>query len=242
MLQNLIARSLRIFGYKMNKISAKTDVNVQLIKSLEHVGVTLVFDVGANVGQFAKGLRSAGYKGHIVSFEPLRKAHATLSTHARNDSKWIIHSRTAIGNTEGSIDINIAGNSVSSSILPMLELHSRVEKGSRYVDVESTEITRLDNVTSEYISPSDSYFIKIDTQGFEWEVLDGGLESIRHAAGILIEASLAPLYQGSHLWMDILTRLEATGFALWSLQPNFVDLRTGQSLQIDMIFLKKNKI
>ncbi|MDO8863359.1 FkbM family methyltransferase [Haliea sp. E1-2-M8] len=242
MLDNTIARFLRTLGLKVNRISAKTDANTQILKSIERVGAKNVLDIGANTGQFAKGLFSAGYRGDVVSFEPLSTAHRTLLLNAQGVSNWTIHPRTAIGNSEGNIGINIAGNSESSSVLPMLKLHSDASKGSSYTDSEVTAITRLDSVAPQYLAYGVDYFLKIDTQGFEWEVLEGGSETLRHAAGIICEVSLAPLYAGAHHWMEILSRIELSGFTLWALQPNFIDLRTGQTLQTDLIFLNNGKI
>ena len=55
---------------------ATTEVG-RLSAMLGHHGVDLVFDVGANTGQFATALRTAGYVGTIVSFEPLSSAPAS---------------------------------------------------------------------------------------------------------------------------------------------------------------------
>jgi FkbM family methyltransferase len=83
--------------------------------------IDLLFDVGANTGQFAMQVREQGFAGRIVSFEPLPEAHAGLVRNARGDAKWIVHERVALGAAPGDVRINVAANSVSSSILPMLD-------------------------------------------------------------------------------------------------------------------------
>jgi hypothetical protein len=50
------------------------------------------------------------------------------------DSQWQIHPRTAIGDFDGEIEINIAGNSVSSSVLPMLDSHSLAAREKHSVE------------------------------------------------------------------------------------------------------------
>ncbi|MDJ0524424.1 MAG: FkbM family methyltransferase [Microcystis sp. M53600_WE12] len=85
--------------------------------------VDLVFDVGANIGQYAKLLRELGYSGRLVSLEPLSSAYSRLKAISKKDQLWEIAPQTAIGNQEGEIIINIAGNSYSSSALPMLDAH-----------------------------------------------------------------------------------------------------------------------
>jgi len=57
---------------------------------LASYGVDCVFDVGANTGQYAEGLRNLGYKGRIISFEPLSAAHALLIENSRDDPEWVV--------------------------------------------------------------------------------------------------------------------------------------------------------
>ena len=87
--------------------------------------VNLIFDVGANAGQFGVLLREIGFDGKIVSFEPLSDARESLQNISRNDPMWQIALQTAIGEENGEIEIQIAGNSQSSSVLDMLDTHVR---------------------------------------------------------------------------------------------------------------------
>ena len=236
--KNLIKSFIHKAGFDLHRISTDSNSAFQLIKGLERFEVDLVFDIGANIGQFASELRTSGYKGRMVSFEPLSLSHQKLTETATRDTGWTIYRRTAIGDTDGEVEINISGNSVSSSILPMLDSHFSAAKGSAFVGSETAPIYRLDSVATNYIQDSHSYFIKIDTQGFEWQVLDGAHETLAKAQGLLCELSLIPLYEGQRLWMEMLQRIEAEGFTLWSIQKGFTDPRDGRTLQIDAIFFR----
>jgi len=190
----------------------------------------------------ASEIRDCGYSGMIISFEPLTSARKKLLQLAERDSNWLVHDQCAIGDQNGEIKIHIAGNSVSSSVLPMLELVSSAAVGSAYVASESVPISRLDGIANRYLTPDSNLFIKIDTQGYEWQVLDGARETLNLAKGVLCELSLVPLYEGQRLWRDIVNRLDEEGFILWALQKGFTDPRTGQTLQMDGIFLRRSII
>ena len=237
-MKKFVKKLVRSTGFDLHRLSVSSNPNFQLLKGLQRFGVDLVFDIGANTGQFASELRSIGFCGAIVSFEPLPDAYQTLATNAAGDSLWQVPSRSAVGDLDGEIDINIAGNSVSSSILPMLEAHSLAAEGSAYVGSVKTPIVKLDTVSSQYISHAIRYFIKIDTQGFEWQVLDGARETLKNAQGVLCELSLVPLYDGQQPWTAMLDRLKSEGFTLWSIQPGFSDPRDGRTLQVDAIFFR----
>jgi FkbM family methyltransferase len=238
-MKKLIKKIFRKLGFEIIRNRPSNSALAQLAKVLELAEINVVFDIGANEGQFAREIREYGYTGKIVSFEPLSSARKKLLKYASVDSNWVVHDQAAIGDQDGDIEIYISGNSVSSSLLPMLESHSSAALGSAYVGSERVSITRLDSVASLYLTPESKLFIKIDTQGFEWQVLDGAPQTLNLALGFLCEMSLIPLYSGQRLWRDILDRLDAEGFKLWALQQGFTDLRTGQSLQADGVFVRK---
>ena len=66
------ATGLKIDYYKEHALARRLQI-------MKRAGISLVLDVGANVGQYAKIARKAGYKGQIVSFEPLGQAFSKLA-------------------------------------------------------------------------------------------------------------------------------------------------------------------
>ena len=210
----------------------------RLVAALLFFKIDIVIDVGANKGQFGENLREAGYKDTILSFEPLKEAHNKLIKVSDGDDNWIVHPRCALGDSVGEIELNISANSVSSSVLPMLHSHAKAAPHSGYVGKDKCPLTTLDMTVPAYIETSKSALLKIDTQGYEWQVLDGAKETLSKARGVLIEMSLIELYESQKLWLEIKERLEANGFTLWALQPAFIDPKNGRTLQLDGLFFR----
>jgi len=174
----------------------------------------------------------------IVAFEPLSSAYKELLIRAEADSLWYVAPRGAIGEENGEVEINIAGNSTSSSILPMLESHLVAAPHSRYFDNELTPVRTLDSISSKYISEDSNIFIKIDTQGYEDLVLKGACETIKKATGLQLEVSLVPLYEGQTLYADIIDKMKTFGFNIWGLSTVLIDTKTGRLLQVDAVFFR----
>lgn len=236
---------------KIRKILQKINIDIKhyhpqlteiglISTTLERLKVDLILDIGANTGQFAQDIRQAGYKNKIVSFEPLSDAYFALLKNIKKDNDWLAHDRCAIGDYDGVVEINIAGNSVSSSILPMHQTHINAAPDSSFFASEQVPIFKLDTIADKYIKDANNIFLKIDTQGFEWKVLDGAAGMLINVQAILVELSLTPLYEGQHLWQDMVSRLECLGFTLRTIFPGFVDVKTAQTLQIDAIFVRRD--
>jgi len=224
-------------GVRRRKTAANRGVR-QLLRGLERFEVDVVLDVGANVGQFAREIRAFGFAGRIVSFEPLADAHRRLCEAAAGDGAWQVHPRCAIGDRDGEVTINVSANSVSSSLLPITGAHVGAAGASAYVGRETVPLLRLDAMAAAYLAAARNPFLKIDTQGFEWQVLDGAQGSLPRLRGVLCELSLVELYEGQHLWLEVIDRLGSAGFTLWNLQPGFADPRDGRTLQIDAVFFR----
>jgi FkbM family methyltransferase len=233
-----IKRSLNAAGVEVHRFNPESSPLARLIKSFEYFDIDLVLDIGANDGQFAQEVRAGGYRGVMVSVEPMATAHKHLSNASKSDVNWHVHPRCAMGSAVGEIELNIAGNSVSSSVLPMLASHSNAAPESAYRGKEIVPLTTVDSIFPTYIGQAKAPFLKIDTQGYEWSVLDGAIETLPKVRGIQMELSLIPLYEGQHLWQESIKRLEAVGFVLWAFEPVFVDQNSGRTLQVDALFFR----
>jgi FkbM family methyltransferase len=206
-------------------------------KLLESRGITVVLDVGAAKGVYAAQLRLAGYRGRIVSFEPLSKPFRKLEKAAADDPGWECI-QTALGTEEGTTAINVAGNSDSSSFLQIGDRHLEAAPQSAYVKEETVEVRRLDSIWDRVVRPDDRPYLKLDVQGFELEVLRGAEGSLPQVAAVQAELSLVPVYEGGPVFREVFDYLEEHGFRLVGLEPGFEDHETGELLQADGTFVR----
>ncbi len=197
-----------------------------------------VLDVGANIGQYAHSLRTCGFTGRIISFEAIPSVHARLLAAAASDAKWTVAPCCALGRNRGELEINVANNSMSSSLLPMHDIHLRAAPDSRFIATETVRIERLEDVASALL-PAGRLLLKVDTQGYEEEVLAGAGTVLERASALQVELSLAPLYKGAPTLRRMLEVCETAGFALHGLVPGFHDAASGRLLQVDGLFLRQ---
>jgi FkbM family methyltransferase len=227
------------FGILVRKYNAGTSESLRRVKLLQKCNIDMLLDVGANTGQYTQSLFDNGYGGRVVSFEPLTSAYAALSHHAKGNARWTIAPRCAVGATNSTTTIHVSENSVSSSLLPMLESHLEGARESKIVGTEEVPVRTLDSMSDLYRPGSSNIFLKIDVQGYEQPVLQGAQQLFATLRGVEIEMSIVPLYENQQWLFDhILRDMHAAGFQLMSLSPAFTDLSTGQQLQLNGIFMK----
>jgi FkbM family methyltransferase len=233
-----IKRFFKRRGLLIDRYTCSTSADLRLVRMLMAHRADLVLDVGANDGGYATSLRAAGYMGKILSFEPLSAAHARLVAATNADPAWSAAPRMALGAQDGAVTINIAGNSASSSILEMTEKHRGAAPESAYIGSEAVDVRRLDGIRHPFLESAAAPFLKVDTQGYESQVLAGATGIIPRIQGVQLELSLRHLYEGQALWRDVIASLEVAGFELWAIVPGFFDPATGRMLQCDGIFFR----
>lgn len=229
-----VNKLLRHFGVQINR--SPTGAEWRRIRLMESNGIGTLIDIGANHGQYAERVRQMGYRGSIHSYEPLPDAFARLRARTRSDSKWKAYN-LAVGEAAGSATLNVAANSESSSILTVAQRHLDAEPAAQIVSTVEVTTTTLDAILHEL--PPQPTMLKIDTQGYEDRVLAGGMGMLHRVQLLELEMSLAEVYSGQLLFRDMDARIVAAGLRLASLAEAFIDRHTGELLQVDAIYMRR---
>jgi FkbM family methyltransferase len=207
-------------------------------KLLQHFGITKILDVGANTGQYATELRKIKFEGEIISFEPISSVFDVLKNNMKNDSKST-QKNFALGDKNETKTINIAKNLASSSFFSRTKYFEEIANYTEYISEEKVEIKVLDSIFDTLCNADDVVFLKLDTQGYEKNILNGAKESLKKIKGIQIELALKPTYNEQPNFKEIFKIIEEAGFTLYSIEEGFEDENTGRLLEIDGIFFRE---
>jgi FkbM family methyltransferase len=202
----------------------------------------LVLDVGANIGQYGLEMRELGYGKEIISFEPLQTAFLQLKKCSVQDPNWTAH-HYALGNSNFETSINVSSHLASSSLLDFNEEYLAQNEGFANLTKENIQVKRLDGIFSDLKKSNQtrSILLKLDTQGFEMDVLKGASGVIAEISGIQIETSIRELYQNETLFVEMLSYLKSLGFEIFTLEPYYYDPNTTQLLQVEVYLLRNIK-
>jgi FkbM family methyltransferase len=217
-LHKKIATLLKIELIKRKKHPTASSHIMNLIN---HYDIDLVLDVGANNGGFGKMLRLEGYKGTIHSFEPVSKTYEELKKVIAKDSNWHAH-QYALGATQAKQLINVTESSDLASFLSPSSFGKDVYKENlKTSHQEEVIINTVDQFLSKEIHDmrTKKVFLKMDTQGFDMQVIQGSLKSLDSISCVLSEISLNPIYSNMPHYLDSLKSYEELGLMVTGLYP-----------------------
>jgi len=207
------------------------------IKSLlDHYQINLILDVGANIGQFGTSMRRIGYRGEMISFEPISTEFEKLRAATRGDAKWQV-CNFALGDECGTQNINVMSSSVFSSFhQPSVLQTSKFAEENSVQRTERVEIRTLVDVARErgFQESLSRTFLKCDTQGFDMKVLMGAGNALRTVRMLQVELSVAGLYDKATPMNDMLGFLDTAGFSPVSFFP-IVRLPNWSAVEFDYL-------
>lgn len=215
---------------------------------LRRFGVDCVIDVGANTGQFAQELRAHGFRGHIVSFEPVPDFVEQLEKLSADDDRWSVR-QIALGSTEGTIPIRVQ-HSLSSALTATEYGRGRFVSLREFAGTEPIEVPlrRLDGMLDELLEPvvasgieRPRVFLKMDTQGFDLEVFRGLGDRVEELVGLQSEVALLLIYEQMPRMQEAIGTYEAAGFEITGLFPVTRE-RDGRVIEYDCMMVRPSAL
>jgi FkbM family methyltransferase len=206
------------------------DFNDQSRESLfeSAAGAETIVDVGANNGYTALRLASLDGVNSVIAFEPdatnFEKARRNIALNKVTEKIELLGIGLGPGDLELNLQIGIEGNSGTMKVAASTEGGATASR---------VKVRKLDDVLAESgITRVD--FIKIDVEGYELEVLNGAVETLRSSRPrLFIEVDDANLSEQSSSARQLIGFLIGHGYSC----TNSI---TGESLSIDYDFIGKH--
>jgi FkbM family methyltransferase len=192
-----------------------------------------VIDIGSNRGQFAVFARDRWPSAKLLCFEPLPGPRDTLVKVANHLGNVEIfpYALSASSRVQW---MHVSRSDDSSSLLRTAARQVEAFPNSVQVQETEVEVRRLDDMVSPADLPG-PVLMKIDVQGAELDVIRGATGVLDGVHEMLVECSLAELYEGQALLDDVIIFAREQGFRVTgvlasSAKPN------GPPLQCDVLF------
>ena len=173
-----------------------------------------------------------------VMFEPNPQEATKLREELKKAFRSGLVLETGLSNMMGSRNLNLTRYWGCVSLRkpnPDILRKYRVGRLFEVVDAVAVECSRYDALYYKGMVPAPDA-IKIDVQGFEYEVLQGFGGLLQHCLGIALEAHIYPIYKDQKLLHDLVGFLADFGFVLRRLSP--VSNFDGDVVEVDAYFSK----
>ena len=204
---------------------------------LKKFNIGTIVDIGANRGNVTVALASLCPNADIYAFEPIKNEYNIL----KQKVKHLRHAtviNAALSNKNGTASFFINTFSPSSSMLPLSTLGKKITP-------PLTNKTTVRTVTLDTYFKNKKLkhpiFIKIDVQGAEHIVFEGGKNFLKQTSVIHVETSYEKIYETQCLFGDIYQMLIHSGFLYHGTinDANFYPLFTIPFFE-NSIFIKKS--
>jgi FkbM family methyltransferase len=241
----LIRRILRKAGYDIVRYPAKDWMFFRHVMeaTLNKLEINCILDVVANAGRFGSAAREIGYKGWLISFEPDPGTFQRLVKTASGDPKW----RTfdwALGDREHTAEFNVYSETEFNSLREVTKFaRDRYPTMTELVSKVGVPVRRLDQVLDQCTQGIDNprLYLKIDTQGYDPQVLAGAAGVLERMLGLQTELPVKHVYEGLPSYLESLRILSEKGFDLVDFMPVSRDTNGLTAVELDCVMVRRNQ-
>ena len=233
-MKSFLKKILRSLGLNFRRFDPTHDLS----ELLRIYRVETIFDVGANVGASGRYFRNLGFKGKIVSFEPVGQYYKLLVQEASGDPLWTCEN-VALADVESEQEINVSGGfGTASSFMEKTGQTWESAPELEYVGRERVRVTTIDLAALEHYPQGDRRFLKLDVQGYERKVLEGAIKTMPRIIGVRIELSVSQCYEQEPSMYEMMTYLYDLGFRLCAIEEAWSNSQTREVYQMDAVFFR----
>ncbi len=230
-MRRMLRRLVRQFGFSRT-------ITPSFAEIIAANQVNIVLDVGANDGDYGRELRDSGYDGRIYSFEPNPSAFKRLNEYILEDPLWNAV-QFGVGKAPGTLSLNVSKQDVFSSFKALNEF-GQTSDNAKVIDTVEAKIVRLDDYLTEHAELLDRPYLKIDTQGFEREVLEGLGDMFNEMVAIQVETSLVDSYVGETDWLESILFMRNRGFEVATMICNSTIPGRARVREFDIVYVRKD--
>jgi FkbM family methyltransferase len=197
------------------------EIRVQTIISAFSKKESNVIDVGANVGDWSENWLKLSPKGKLYVIDPLERnieiARQKLSTHCESEQQ-VYFEQCALSN-------NIASTSFYTNNDERLSGHDSLMDMGLIGYRESTTCIEVDTLTLDSLSLKigllEILFLKIDTEGSEFKILQGAKELLRQEAIEFIQIEFGHAARADRVFLhDIVNLMSQYNYSIFIIKPN----------------------
>jgi FkbM family methyltransferase len=234
-LKNIINKALASTGYQICKSKPGRNSLTGAMNNLAKIwSPDVIFDVGAAVGSWTKECQKIFPKAKYVLIEPLQEFFATLEKIKANDKNiTVVHSAAAANS--GPVIFNVHEDLFGSSLKKEVE-GEKINGRQREIAAKT-----LDQIEKE-LCLKEKYFIKLDVQNAELDVLSGAQNVLKNTECLLLEVSLFKSFLNGQTLAEVTAKLNDLGFVAYDIFGHLYRPYDNALCQIDVIFVKKDGI
>lgn len=207
---------------------------------LQHEEVYCVIDIGANIGSISLAALRSFPNANVYAFEPLSELIPVITDKCARYSDRLYIKNIALGEVAQNLTINISNSPAASSFKPRAKSYIQQNPCIKTLSRREIRVEKLDD-QENLITPD---VVKIDVEGFEYEVIRGGAQLLSKAKCIIIEISLCNDQDvQNQAFLRIYTELHNLGFFFYGLYDYYYakgksNIASGAS-QFDAIFMNR---